>query len=399
MEVLLVNPPQPELRQPRAYIPLGLAYIGAVLERSNIPVKIWNVADRRVGEIRKIPHADIYGITCVTAAYRSVVQLSRKIKERGGRVVLGGIHASIMPEQTLKDSSCDHVITGEAEFAFRDLVLGEIRSPIFNAGIIKELDELPMPARHLFNGRDVVDFTEIHGRTYDRSRRGATTICTSRGCPYNCAFCCKNPFTKTVRLHSPRRVVEEFKQVVKDYGIAHFRIVDDMFTVNRERVEEICRLIKVEDLTIYWTCITRSDHVDKNLLHVMYEAGCRQIDFGIESGSQRILNLMRKGTTVERNEEAVKAAKEEGIRVKVFLMHGFPSETKRDLEKTVDFVKRVKPHAFTLSKFQPLPGSHIWSHPEKYGLNALEKGSYFYPDSDEEHRKLKETLEGCGEWS
>jgi len=356
----LVIPHQGQLRQPRAYIPLGLAYIGAVLEQSGHEVSITDLNDGNVkGE------ADIYGITATTATYENAVKTALNLENE--RVVMGGIHVSIFPKKTLCDTVCDHVIVGEGEYAFRDLANGVIKNRIIQAGYIEDLDALPLPARHLFN--NVVDYSGIHGQ---ERGVGATTLISSRGCPYHCAFCTKITQTSKVRFHSPKRMIEEIKDVMRNYNVSHFRFVDDIFTLSRKRIEKFCEFSAGLDFT--FICITRGDALDNHLLKKMRRAGCLEVHIGVESGSQRILDAMNKQTMVKVLEEAIRKIKDAGIRVKTYLMYGFLGEEKEDREKTIEFVKRTRPDKVTVSKFTPLPGSTAWHETQEH---------WFYPEEED----------------
>ena len=169
-----------------------------------------------------------------------------------------------------------------------------------------------------------------------------------------------------------------------DYDITHFRFVDDIFTINRSRIMEFCNLAKQERLGASWICITRADALDSELLWRMKRGGCTEVHVGVETGSQRILNAMNKQTTVETLKQGIHKIKEAGITVKAYLMHGFPPENDGDREKTVDFVREVRPDKVTVSRFTPLPGSKIWS-------KSSEK--WFYVNTDEEYMSFRRRLE------
>ncbi len=385
MKVMLINPPQRELHNPTAYVPLGLCYLGAVLEEAGVDVEAVNLANTPIENI-DIPHADYYGITCVSATYQRVIELSKKLKKYG-KVVIGGVHPSIMPIQTWIETGCGYVITGEAEYAFKDLVLGNTDRLITHAGIITNLDNLPFPARGLFNKDEVIDYTGIHGQP---KGEGATTILSSRGCPMNCQFCCKgHDMLSRFRFRSARNVREEIEQIMDDYGISHFRFIDDAFTANRRRVFRLCSDLKELDIT--WMCITRADWVNKDMLKAMREAGCVELDFGVESGSQRLLNIMNKRISVEQLTKAINLTKETGISAKVYLMCNYPGETEADIEATKRFMRETKPDKWTLSSFVPLVGSSIY--------NKENSQRWYYPDDkgNERYKELKKWLEG-GDW-
>lgn len=377
----MIQPPQIQLNDPVAYISLGLAQIGAVLERAGINVLVMNLAaERRVEKVR-FPLADWYGVTCVSATYPAAKKLVSLLKGRG-KTVLGGVHPTIMPEFVSADAKPDLVMTGEADFLFRDIVLGKSYEPIMHAGIICDLDTLPIPARHLFPDTDVVDLTGIHGQ-----EKGvpSTTIMTSRGCPYFCRFCTKaHDMFRVYRFRSESLVKEELRQVMDYYGVTHVRFVDDEFTVNRGRTLKLMAAIR--DLKCTFICITRADSLDPYLLKEMKLSGCTEVHIGVESGSNRLLKLMNKQTTSEVLARGVLAIKKAGIRAKVYLMYNYPGETKKDRDMTVEFVKRVKPDKFTLSRFTPLPGSEIAEKITRRG------NGWFYPDEDEVYWEYRNRL-------
>lgn len=384
MKVCLINPPQSELFQPRAYIPLGLAYIGAMLQKSEINVNLLNLADAKQPFYIQFPKADYYLITCTTATLHSVKELVPRLKSKGV-VLVGGSHPSVCPQETYMATNADAVVTGEAEYLVKEIVTGKIEPrPIMDAGYIKDLDALPFPARNLFSSTDIVDTTGIHG--CDIGVR-ATTIISSRGCPYNCAFCCRNhPMFSVFRFRSAENVKEELEYLKAQYNIEHVRFVDDCFTVYKRGLIKLCQEIK--ELNLTWVCITRADRIDSEMLTAMKMAGCLEAHVGVETGSNQLLKLMNKNETAEDCLRAIKEIKKHGIRVKVYLMYGYPGETEEDRQQTIDLMKKAKPDKFTLSRFTPLPGSEI----RKKILN--EKGrTWFYPDENLGWREFREKIE------
>ncbi len=380
MKTCLVQPPQTELYQPKSYISLGLAYIGAVLENSGVEVELLNLANEN-RLYRQYPEADWYGITCMTATYEVTRKLVNILKGKG-LVAVGGPHATVMPRETYQDMKPDVVIAGEAELLFSDLVKNNVVvKPIIDAGIIKNLSSLPFPARHLYPTEDVVDTTGIHGQ--EKGVR-ATTVITSRGCPYHCQFCCKNhPMYTQYRYRNELDVKQELLFLKKTYCIEHVRFIDDEFTVNRSRTIKLMDAIESLDLT--WVCITRADSLDQDLLEKMKEAGCVEVHIGVETGSDRLLKLMNKQTTSKVILKAIKTIKEAGIRVKTYLMFDYPEETEEDRDKTVKLIREAKPDRFTLSKFTPLPGSAIYK--------PHQSRRWFYPDEeDPQYLEYKERI-------
>lgn len=379
-KVCLITPPQTQLLQPRAYIPLGLAYLGAALEEAGIEVEVLNLADVENIEGVNYPDADWYGVTCISATQDAVKGLVPFLR---GKVAVGGPHPSVFPVEAADTLGVDVVMAGEAEHLFRDVVTGKTApKAVMDAGIIADLNCLPQPARHLFDREDVVDRSGIHGQ---EEGVPATTVITSRGCPYRCTFCCKgHPMFTQYRYRGAVNVLEELLALKVDYGIEHIRFVDDEFTLYPKRIAELMREIKPLDMT--WVCITRADTLSPRLLRLMRQAGCVEVHVGVESGSNRVLERMNKKTSAEVLLKGIRAIKEAGIRAKTYLMYGFPGETGEDREKTVEFMRQAKPDKFTVSRFVPLPGSAIAENNPSLGRQ------WFYPDENADFTDFRKRI-------
>lgn len=377
----LINPPQLQLYDPKAYQPLGLLYLGAILQRENANCRFVDMSDKKNYQI---PLADAHLVTINSASYGATKEV---VNQLDGFTVVGGFHPSIFPVKTKKELGVDSVVIGEAEDIIKDIVFEE-KAGIFEGKPIRNLDAIPFPARNLVPRKELRHLEGIHTDTY-KGDGAATTLISSRGCPFSCRFCSKSlAQTQYFRWRSPKNIYDEIKAIQERYDIHHFRFVDDCFTANKERVFELCALL--EGLDIYWLCITRTDLLNKQLLDAMFDAGCREIHFGIETGSQRLLDLLNKKTTVEQNIKACRMAKSSGLKVKTFLMYNIPTETESDIEATKTFVREVKPDKWTLSKFRILPGSYFWNNYEKFDLEEPSLNSqWFYPEEDCE---LKEWL-------
>jgi len=377
MIVSLVNPPQLQLREPRAYPPLGLCYLAATLG-DGVDARIDNLAGE---EEILLEYADVFGITFPSACKASVRDVVSYIRERysESKVILGGPHPTARPEETLKEYGPDCVVTGEAERLLPSLIGRKLPEGIHDGGVIRDLDALPLPRRDLLDREVVVNLTGIHG-----SERPSTTILSNRGCPYACRFCCKcHPMYRVVRDRSPKGVVEEIRHLKEEYGVEHLRFIDDCFTIKRS-LPRLCKLLEGEEIT--FICITRADHINREIVRGLKRAGCMQVDIGAEYLSDRMLGLMNKGLTVAQIARAVRLVHEAGIEVKMFLMMRYPGETQDDREETLRMLGELQPERFTLSVFQPIEGS------------ALEANSgYFYPDDDpdrqEYQRRILEALE------
>ncbi|MBA7695510.1 hypothetical protein ES703_104138 [subsurface metagenome] len=199
--------------------------------------------------------------------------------------------------------------------------------------------------------------------------RKVGALITSRGCPYRCIFCYNNWWGTPVRYHSPERVVEELNQLVKVYGAKAFYFHDDTFTANKKRVQKICELMISNGLSGFpWSAWTRADLVDLELLKIMKKAGCVKLDFGFESGSQRILNVIKKETTVGQNRKTIELCKKVGIWLTGSFMIGNPSETIEEIGMTEQFIEESDLDEFHVSIATPFPGTELWRWAKERGL-------------------------------
>jgi len=238
---------------------------------------------------------------------------------------------------------------------------------IYEGGLV-DLDKLPLPARHLVDLREYTP--EMEGK--------ATTIFTSRGCPYNCAFCAKLTGNR-VRFRSIDKVIEELLLLINQYGYTNIIFEDDNFCLKHDRVRTICKEIIERKLDINIRICPRADSVNNNLLDLLHKAGITEISFGIESGSQTMLNNMQKGTNIQTFKKAIHASKEVGMLVKIYLIVGFPGETEETLEETKQFVRDTQADKWLLQTFVPYPGTDVWNNPSKYQVTWISKDySQFY---------------------
>jgi radical SAM superfamily enzyme YgiQ (UPF0313 family) len=319
---------------------------------------------------------DIVGIsiwtTFATSAFH-IARLSKEIKPSCS-VIMGGPHATVKAEEILKlASDVDYVVRGEGEIAVNELVQhiensrndlstilglsyrfdGEIRHNPHRENT-KELDIFPFPDRTLL----------MNERKYTSEDMGL--IMTSRGCPYGCTYCSTD--TRRVSYRSIDNVLKEIRLVKEKYGTTQFSFKDDSFTVNRKRVEELCRRLTNERFNINWECNTRVNLVTEDLLRIMKKAGCNSIKVGIESGSERVLKEMNKGITHDHVRNAAHFFKKIGIHWTGYFMMGVPGETVEDIYKTLDFMYEVKPDFASIGVYEPFPGTPMFTEGIKRGL-------------------------------
>lgn len=386
---LLINPPDLKSKYKKFFgikaPPLGLAYIAAVLERGNISVEILDCAalDMDFEELRdglSEKNHNLVGITSTTPTIPEALRTAKIAKQAlDSKIALGGPHPTFTHKQLLKENEfIDYIVRGEGEETFLELAkkLGnenEIREVngisyredgevIVNPSRepIEEIDRLPFPARHLLPNEEY--------KLFD-IKMPLTTMITSRGCPMQCQFCASSAMHgRRIRRRSPSDVVDEMIKVKRKYDIKNIAFMDDTFTLFPDWIEKFTNLLKQKDLEIGWGCTARADKLDKATLSKMSEAGCHTLFFGVESGVQDILNNIKKGIKISDIKKAFNVSRDLGIRTIASLALGLPGETKETAEKTIKFVKELKPDYALFSIATPYPGTKFYEKVKEKGL-------------------------------
>jgi len=399
MRVLLINPPLNTSLPAAGAYPMGLAYIAAVLRQNHCDVEILDIRlneyDRSYVSnwlLRNSGRFDLYGIGGMVTAYSYIQWLSREIRKASpSSMIVAGGSICTAGELLLQKSEVDLVCIGNGEKTAQSLVdalrrhedLATIPNALVKRGgsILRTgqeelmvLDAVPFPAWEL------LDMDKYTATSYlvPVSVRSITMI-TGRGCPYSCSFCYRN-FGRRLRHRSVENVVREMREVVDRYGIGHIDFLDEIFNADRDYVTELCRRIIEERFRLSWRCTGRANLVDRELLQLMYEAGCRWIGYGIESGSQKMLDGMGKRQRVEDVERSIRLARDAGMIVTGTFILGLPGETEQTIQETEQFF--VRNRIFNVPFFPvPYPGTHLFdecreknrlSFDEAF-INSLEK--------------------------
>ncbi len=387
VKVALVNPPPPRGAFVHYQSPLiGIAYIAAVLEKNGYEVTVidcppLNMTYEDLKREIACFAPDIVGITSVTVTFSSAVQAARVIKEACPQVLIvtGGPHVTVLDEQILNEHpEIDVVVRGEGEQTMLELAelvsisnlknLQQVDGITFrkNSSIVRtkdrdfiqNLDELPHPAYKYFP----LNKYRLFGKLI-------LPIITSRGCSFNCSFCLAPRMTgKRFRPRSPKNVVDELEWLKNEHKPDAFTFHDETFTYDKKRVLAICEEIQNRNIGLPWDCSTRVDQISIEVLAKMRDSNCQLVSYGVESGSQKILNAMKKGTTVEQNERAIKWAKEAGLSVTISVIIGYPGETRDTLEQTLDFIRRTEPDDVHMSLATPYPGIELYDLVKDMGL-------------------------------
>ncbi len=384
MRILLLNP---QLKNwfVNVYVPIGQAYVAASLEKAGHELRMLDFNAGRVSQddlARQVRWAQVVGIGGLITEYENIVGLSRRVKaiKQDTFLVLGGPMASSMPERMLGETNADAVVLNEGEVSMpvlchileRNQGLQDVAGIVYRQdgqvvrtamrGFITDLDRLPFPARHLL---DMKPYLQDYLRSTNvakelRTKVRGTNLISSRGCPFSCVFCSKVPLGSKWRARSAQNMIDEVNLLHEEYGVNELVYNDDTFVLDRKRVFEFCALLERERYKLVWYCNARVNLVDKEMLEAMYAAGCRFIAYGIESGNQEMLDLMRKGITLEKARNAAKWTKEAGICVAGSFMLGMKGETKAFMQDTLRFAKELELDYYGFSFLMPLPCTEVY---------------------------------------
>jgi anaerobic magnesium-protoporphyrin IX monomethyl ester cyclase len=388
MRILLINPPwvrrKDNVWHSIASImpPLGLAWIAAVLEQDGHGVSVLDAHAERLGLERIGPlldsmgDLDIVGITATTALIANALEIARiaRIKCPNARVILGGVHPTVLPEEVLGEPAVDIVVRGEGENTMRDLAAEKAPDQIdgisYREGhtirhapdrpLIKDLDTLPFPAYHL------LPMNKYHPAAGASKRQPAISMLATRGCPGRCTFCYRI-FGPRLRVRSGLKVAEEVKYLQENFGIREICFYDDTFTVAKKQVYAFCQALKEMKIDLTWVCFSRVDSVDEDMLRCMKQAGCHQILYGVEAASPEILRNIGKRANSELAEHKIQLTKKVGIDVRISLMFGNPGETEQTMRETLEYAIRVDPDVAMFNITTPFPGTDMFDWADKNG--------------------------------
>lgn len=396
VQVLLINPRSINVLP--SYPPYGLLYVAAYLRENGISVEIYdsNTEERDFKRVLKSLKPKIVGISILSGPCLSdAVFKAKTIRETlpKSKIVFGGIHTTIFPSDVLENDYVDYIVANEGEHPMLELCYfilnkkGSLKN-IKNLGYKKgkkkivnpirefiDLDTLPMPAWDLIPVEKY-----IHNKFYSKR---VMILHTSRGCPWDCAYCYNRMVNfRKWRSISAEKVVEQISFLMEKYNIKGFQFYDDEFDVSPKRVIDFCNLLIEKNIKIKWSHYSRTNVANKERYALEKKAGCEFIEFGLESGSLRILKMLNKQQTVSNIKKAFKICHEVGLKSGAMFMIGLPTETKKEMEKTIKLVESVSPTQTINTIFHPYPGSRLYTYCVEKGLFKLpekleDQGSYF----------------------
>lgn len=389
---------------------LGLLSVAAPLSSAGYNVQILNL-NLQGGQDVTLRKAilefkpDVVGLTSTTPLIKSCYRIASLVKtlKKDTLIIAGGPHPTALPENVLQESEIDCVVLGEGDFILKRIVSEGLSSSIPNiyfrqngsiiksdkqGEVVKDVDSLPFPAYHL------LDINAYYQPRISSRKRPLGYLETSRGCYGKCIFCNKNIHGHMMRMKSPLKVVDDIQSMLK-LGFKEIQIVDDLFTADMGRAYKICEEILKRNLKFSWYPRggLRVDRVSTDLLKMMKRAGCYRVPFGIESGSQQVLDRIGKRITCGQAEDAVRAAKEADLEVECYFMIGLPGETEEDIRRSLDFAVKLDPDYVKFAITVPLPGTPMFEEMdsrkqiktkdwEKYNFSVSPKELYNHDTLD-----------------
>ncbi|MCX5701643.1 MAG: radical SAM protein [Candidatus Omnitrophica bacterium] len=389
MHILLINPNDLYRRRYIILPNLALGYVAAGLEASGHKVEIWDEhkenrsLDKFKTKLCKVKDTfDLIGFYFPTSYYSAVLQYANLVKSINDNIItiVGGPHPTIEPLMTLRDiKSIDFAISGEGEEALPELIEAirgrrrfedvcnlawrrEGKVIINERKFLNDLDKIPIPAWHLLKP-DTYPLAPIGIFT---KKKNVAPIVFTRGCPFGCNFCAASVISGRVLRHrNLKNIIEEISLLKSKYNIEEIQPIDDCITANREYIASLCNILIKQKIRIHWACTNgvRVDTIDKELIQLMEEAGCYSISIGIESGVQRVLDLMKKNISIEEIKEKISLVKNfSSIRIAGYFVMGYPGETLIDMQKTIDFACSLKIDRANFFNFTPLPGTAAYNN-------------------------------------
>jgi anaerobic magnesium-protoporphyrin IX monomethyl ester cyclase len=331
----------------------------------------------------------IIGVYAMFTMEHNSLNIAKSLRKNGKLLIVGGPLPSVYPENFLGEF--DIVVRGEGEQTMLEIVqfnrgekeLSQIPGIVYNGlnrkivynpprKLISNLDSIPLPSRDLFDNKAYMNYyQQTHGHLI-------TSIISSRGCPYHCDFCSKPVFGDSYRERSAKNVLDEIEDVLS-YGYEYVFFQDDCFTLNQKRVEEICNAILDRKIKIGWYCLSRVDAINQEMLSMMRQAGCKQIFFGIESGNNSVLKMMKKEFTIEQTRKAVELTAASEIKTGAFFILGYPGETDETILNTIQFATSLPLDYLSFTLPYPIPGTGLYKRikDQQINLNSIDSGHRF----------------------
>lgn len=371
----------------KEFPPFGVLYLAAVILEEGHDITIVKVSPERI--VHDLTHFEAVGFSLASSATYGFMLAARNasVFAEDALIMVGGVHCNFYPAESLVDFRAHVAADGESEQTIIEMLdradtkdFTGVAGCLWTDGIrvrreqprmlMRDIDTLPLPARHLLPAEDFVMSDRLAGTDTRLAH-----VMFSRGCPFPCSFCAAGQTRIQYRSGASART--ELESLVSNYQIQGFAIVDDNFVVNRSKVADICE--SIADLGLRWSALSRVDTVNSALLHKM-ASGCIEVKYGMESGSETLLKAMRKNTTRSQITSAVRMAADAGIEAKVFVIHGYPGETAATTDETISLLAELGDSLARVSlfRFVPLPGTQVYANAASNGV----VGTHLAPDWD-----------------
>jgi anaerobic magnesium-protoporphyrin IX monomethyl ester cyclase len=386
LDVLFINPPWHKKsgniwkNVSSCMPPFGLALLASLIREKKYAAAILDCnalqlgLDRIKENLPEFPPRFI-GLTATTVLAENALAIAKMVKEKypESKVIMGGVHATLLPNEVLGNPAVDYAVVGEGEYSFLDLISGLEPRQIKGIGFketgriilnqpretICEIDSFPMPAY------DLLPMDKYYSATGSYKRRPSLGMITSRGCPGRCTFCKGNILGDIIRFRTAEKIFKEIVYLRENYGIKDITFYDDTFTTNKKNVGDLCDLILANKFDLTWCCFSRVDTVDYELLVKMKKAGCYQVMYGVESADPQIIKNINKRIDFGKVEETVAATKKAGLEVRLAFMFGSPGETEETIKKTIKYAIRLDPDLVSFNITTPYPGTEMFAWAEK----------------------------------
>ena len=371
----------------KPYVPLGILYLSSHLRKQGFEVDLYDSTFGSKQELFRILHDGppaALGIYVNLMTRVNAVEIVRQARAAGWKVILGGPEPANYAEEYLT-AGADVIVAGEAEITLERLLKTDLESCSQNgisgiivrekdgsiirtnpAPLIKNLDDQPWP------DRERVAIDRYLGVWRKHHNMGSVSVITARGCPYNCNWCSHSVYGKTHRRRSPRAVVDEIEWILDRYNPDMLWIADDVFTIHHGWLYEYTAEMQRRHLRIPFECITRADRINERVAATLASLGCYRVWIGSESGSQRILDAMQRGVTVEQVRSAAALCKQQAIQVGMFLMWGYEGEQIDDIEATIDHVKQCNPDIYFTTISYPIKGTPYYDRVQPKLINICD---------------------------
>lgn len=345
---------------------LGVGYMTSFLKKhfsGPLDISFYSAFYDSDSEILKnTQDADIIAFSCTSPQFRHGISLARRIKSARNTIVFGGVHASALPDDVLKEPCIDLVVKGEGERSMlsivNDLARAKLQTKrVVTSDYIENIDTIPFPDRMTIkNERNIL-------QAYKDNNKRITSVLSSRGCPFRCSYCCSPVvWQRKTRFRSPENILDEVEELVNTLKIDFLKFADDTFTVNKKRVLEFCCMKDERGMTLPFGANAHINTIDEELLKALSESNCQELWYGVESGSPMILNDMHKNTNIEDIRNVFRLTHDYGMKTRAYFLIGMPNETIEDIHLTEQLCDEIQPDIVGFTLLAPYPTNEYFDY-------------------------------------